>query len=272
MTSRGGSSGIPFPDSLAGVFVGVIAGGFDGVLAYGLTAGFMFGLTVGLTVGAYFDGPEPSRVRLRIRARTQQIRQGIVAGLPYGIVIGLVGGPLVGLVTGPLVGLAAGLAYVLTNGLMKGLVAPVDVSTAVSPPDLLMIDRKTTVSYWLAYGLAVGLGSKFAGGVMYRPVLGLVFGLTGGLVLGLVLVVVLVLRSGHARQIMGAFPATAWARWMVLSRIYLPLTGRLPWPVMTFLDDAYQRGVLRQVGAVYQFRHARLQDHLVRAYRTRRNR
>jgi hypothetical protein len=31
---------------------------------------------------------------------------------------------------------------------------------------------------------------------------------------------------------------------------------------MTFLDDAYRRGVLRQGGAAYQFRHARLQDHL----------
>jgi hypothetical protein len=31
---------------------------------------------------------------------------------------------------------------------------------------------------------------------------------------------------------------------------------------MTFLGDAHRRGVLRQAGAVYQFRHARLQDHL----------
>jgi uncharacterized membrane protein YfcA len=33
---------------------------------------------------------------------------------------------------------------------------------------------------------------------------------------------------------------------------------------MTFLDDARRRGVLRAVGPVYQFRHARLQDHLAR--------
>jgi hypothetical protein len=36
----------------------------------------------------------------------------------------------------------------------------------------------------------------------------------------------------------------------------------LPWQVMRFLDDAHHRGVLRQVGAVYQFRHAQLQDRL----------
>ena len=37
------------------------------------------------------------------------------------------------------------------------------------------------------------------------------------------------------------------------------------------LEDAYQRGVLRQAGAVYQFRHARLQDHLTQAFRARRD-
>ena len=36
----------------------------------------------------------------------------------------------------------------------------------------------------------------------------------------------------------------------------------------TFLADAYRRGVLRQSGAVYQFRHVRLQQHLAKAYRT----
>jgi hypothetical protein len=45
----------------------------------------------------------------------------------------------------------------------------------------------------------------------------------------------------------------------------LPLHGRLPWALTAFLDDASRRGVLRQVGAVYQFRHARLQAHLADA-------
>jgi hypothetical protein len=31
---------------------------------------------------------------------------------------------------------------------------------------------------------------------------------------------------------------------------------------MRFLNDAHERGVLRTVGPVYQFRHARLQDRL----------
>ncbi|MEZ0094419.1 hypothetical protein [Streptacidiphilus sp. EB129] len=51
------------------------------------------------------------------------------------------------------------------------------------------------------------------------------------------------------------------------TRLWLPLTGKLPWDTVAFLDDAYQRGVLRQTGAVYQFRHLRLQHHLAHAYR-----
>jgi hypothetical protein len=48
---------------------------------------------------------------------------------------------------------------------------------------------------------------------------------------------------------------------LVLVRLWLPLTGQLPWRVMGFLEEAHRRGILRQVGAVYQFRHARLQEH-----------
>jgi hypothetical protein len=58
---------------------------------------------------------------------------------------------------------------------------------------------------------------------------------------------------------------TAWGQWIVFARLWLPLTGRLPWGLPAFLDDAYRRGVLRRAGAVYQFRHARLQDHLARS-------
>ena len=37
---------------------------------------------------------------------------------------------------------------------------------------------------------------------------------------------------------------------------------RTPIRLMRFLEDARSRGILRTVGPVYQFRHARLQDRL----------
>jgi NACHT domain len=42
------------------------------------------------------------------------------------------------------------------------------------------------------------------------------------------------------------------------ARIWLAIQGQAPWRTMDFLADANRRGVLRQVGAAYQFRHARL--------------
>ena len=60
----------------------------------------------------------------------------------------------------------------------------------------------------------------------------------------------------------------AWVQWLLFVRFWLPLTDRLPWRIWTFLTDANHRGVLRQTGAVYQFRHAHLQDHLASAHRT----
>ena len=50
------------------------------------------------------------------------------------------------------------------------------------------------------------------------------------------------------------------SRSYVGARIWFSARGRLPWRTMTFLADASRRGVLRQTGATYQFRHARLQE------------
>lgn len=52
-----------------------------------------------------------------------------------------------------------------------------------------------------------------------------------------------------------------WFRFRLVA-LYYAIWGQLPWRLLRFLDDAHRRGVLRQVGPVYQFRHADLQDHL----------
>lgn len=54
---------------------------------------------------------------------------------------------------------------------------------------------------------------------------------------------------------------TAWASYLV-AKTWLALRGDVPWRLMTFLDDARRRGVLRANGPAYQFRHVRLQEHL----------
>ncbi|MFJ6793509.1 NACHT domain-containing protein [Streptomyces sp. NPDC091268] len=58
-----------------------------------------------------------------------------------------------------------------------------------------------------------------------------------------------------------ALLASAWGSYQV-SRTWFCLTRRLPWRFWAFLDDAHDLGVLRQTGAVHQFRHGRVQEQL----------
>ncbi|MEU1374924.1 NACHT domain-containing protein [Streptomyces triculaminicus] len=58
-----------------------------------------------------------------------------------------------------------------------------------------------------------------------------------------------------------ALMAHAWPQYTA-ARALLALQGMLPWRLQPFLADAHRLGILRQVGALYQFRHARLQHHL----------
>ncbi|MFJ9563204.1 hypothetical protein ACIRQQ_24550 [Streptomyces fuscichromogenes] len=60
-----------------------------------------------------------------------------------------------------------------------------------------------------------------------------------------------------------AVALSAWGR-LAVARVWLAVTGRLPWRLMAFLEDAHRRGVLRRSGAYFEFRHLRLQAHLAR--------
>ncbi|TQK42523.1 NACHT domain-containing protein [Streptomyces sp. SLBN-118] len=237
------------------------------VLGIGLVFGLMHGFGSKLKVGGAF---EPSRMHIQIRGGSKRVKAsflpriqgGLAGGLVFGVVFGLGMAVYAGLLAYPrtviavvfgnwlVVGLALGLAVGLILALMAGLEALIETKSSVSPWDLLNTNRTTVLTEVLAVGLAVGLGF----GIVVALVNGFALGVTSGLATGLAVG-------------LGLGTLTAWGRWVVLVRIWLPLTGRLPWAVNAFLDDAYQRGVLRQVGAVYQFRHARLRDRLAEVYK-----
>ncbi|MFJ2240965.1 NACHT domain-containing protein [Streptomyces sp. NPDC087859] len=61
--------------------------------------------------------------------------------------------------------------------------------------------------------------------------------------------------------LMLALAACAWP-YYTTARILLAARGQLPWRLQSFLSDAHRLGILRQVGPVYQFRHAHLQRRL----------
>ncbi|MEV4822247.1 NACHT domain-containing protein [Micromonospora sp. NPDC049274] len=136
---------------------------------------------------------------------------------------------LMGLVTGAVV------------GLNKSLTAPVDAARASSPIATLRAERKVCLVSAILVGLALGIGLGFFGGPVVGGARGFAAGFLGGLTSAL---------SGH------------WGTFL-LARLVFAARGMLPIRLMSFLDDAHRRGVLRQAGARYQFRHVLLQEYLV---------
>jgi hypothetical protein len=159
----------------------------------------------------------------------------------------IIGGAVSGIFFGIVAALLAGLFKVMEKFEME-----FDITVVVNPVFLLAADRRNALVRSLLYAVTLGVGMALVHAVAAT---GEEPGIMVGAVFGVPFAAV-VLLAGRA-----------WGRWLVLSRTWLPLTGRLPWRLMEFLDDAHRRGILRQVGAVYQFRHARLQDQLARGYR-----
>ncbi|MGX1757938.1 NACHT domain-containing protein [Streptomyces lydicus] len=245
---------------------------FLNMLGIGLTFGLLHGFASKLKVGGAF---KPSRMQIRVRGESRRVRSrrvresllpragvGLAGGLIFGIVLGggfavyvmvlsypwPVAALLFGnwLVAGPLIGLAAGIVVAL----VAWLETDAKPEESVSATDLLRTNRTIVLVQVTVVGLVLGLGY----GTAVTHFDGFVLGLPSGIGAGVAIAV-------------GAGTLTAWGRWVVLVRLWLPLSGRLPWRVNAFLDDARARGVLRQAGAVYQFRHARLRDRLAEAHR-----
>jgi hypothetical protein len=80
---------------------------------------------------------------------------------------------------------------------------------------------------------------------------------------GIVPAVVVGVGYGLADRLMG-LTTSVWGRYLI-TKTWAAVSGDVPVRLMLFLDDAHRRGVLRRAGAVYQFRHARLQQHLVQS-------
>ncbi|MGW2992157.1 XRE family transcriptional regulator, partial [Streptomyces sp. NPDC001193] len=165
------------------------------------------------------------------------------------------------LVFGLIFGAGTGLVF----GLLAAFEAPLDVASAADPISLLAANRATVRRQLLALVPLLALSVAFGGGLIVALLDGFLGDLNWEAWDGLFVGAVVGLGGGLSYVL----SFTAWGRWVVRARLWLPMTGKLPWDTAAFLDDAYRRGVLRQAGAVYQFRHVRLQHHLGRTYRRR---
>ncbi|OEJ30370.1 helix-turn-helix domain-containing protein [Streptomyces subrutilus] len=267
-----------------------------------LLQGSLMGPAAGLAFGAVYAladrsrggaAVEPARIRLTLRATHESLGRRPLRTFAVRFGHGLIGGAVMGIgcacaltlgralaagtsVTDPriiegtlinmlVLGLIFGSAAGLVFGLMAALEVPVDVAAAATPISLLASNRATAGRQFLILAPAFTLAIAFGGYLIVHLLQGtmgpLNWGVQDSLFIGAVG------GLGGAASYVLAF--TAWGHWIVLARVWLPLAGRLPWDPAAFLDDAYHRGGLRQTGAVYQFRHVRLQHHLGRAFRGR---
>ena len=146
----------------------------------------------------------------------------------------------------------------LAGGLLLWLGFPADIAQAISPSSTMRADRNAAILRGVILALlvllpllAIGLASDYIG----RP----------GAASSVAQYVVLIVALGLL-----AITLSAWLRLQV-ARACLATLGRLPWRLMSFLEDAHARGALRQAGAVYQFRHVRLQERLAARPKNRAN-
>lgn len=262
-----------------------IVRGFLVWLLHGLVAGLVFGFVYEFAPrGA---ASKPSTLRIQIFGETRRngseiarrFMLGLAFGVPTAVVLELMdrwvvgplgfddglGGGLRGALLFPVeLGFGAGIALAV----MAWLETPIDTTSAISASDLLRTNRNNAFVHMLVWllvlgvpaGIAIGLTPGQVGRFASGPVLGLLAGLVFGI------------EAAFGGGLGYGLSFTAWGQWVALSRMWLPLTRCLPWAVIAFLDDAHERGVLRKTGAVYQFRHARLEAHLAHVYRSRQDR
>ncbi|WP_326596454.1 NACHT domain-containing protein [Streptomyces sp. NBC_01803] len=207
----------------------------------GLLVGVVCGLLTGLTFGPPGSGPA-------VRIRWAWSWGGVAIGLTGGLGATVAFGPAIGLPIGGLCGLTFG----VTNGWRAG---SADIATAVGPRTLLAQDRRI---FFRLIGVVGGAGTVTGGvlgGLVHEaaddPARGVVFA-----------VVVSALAGAGIGTAVGLVPAWGQGAWgaFTVARCYLTLRHRLPFRLMDFLADAHERrGVLRQAGAFYQFRHIGVQ-------------
>lgn len=275
------------PRILTSVITVGLLGGILGTILYALAPtglsrtdrlllGLMIGFGVGIPLG--LEGGRGAREPKRVRTwRGISLRLILITGLAYGLAAGLLmllvclltsplvgpkwANPLAGAVAGILVGLS--LVVWLMPRIARGSAtrSADEQSSPQGPLESWRNDRVFGLVAGLAFGLAGGLGYGLGTGIgnviTQRPAQGqgpvdvLVSGLKSGPAFGLTMGLVYGITASATWATI-----LAWRLQLQRSR-HIPAVG-----LMSFLQDAQDRDVLRTVGAFYQFRHATLQDQL----------
>ncbi|GGY20619.1 NACHT domain-containing protein [Streptomyces djakartensis] len=145
---------------------------------------------------------------------------------------------------------------------LKPLWRPVDPSVATSPRAVLRADRRAAIGFgWLAYPRRGNWIQPSSALALSAPLLLLIWHEHGGQDILRFENWIWTLSLAYLGCVLGSLAGSAWAGF-ALARGYVAMKGDLPRRLMAFLDDAHRRGVLRQSGGVYRFRHVELRNRL----------
>jgi hypothetical protein len=238
-------------------------------LSYALIVGLVLGLA-GLSGGGA-DGAAPALLDFRLAGHLPALRDALISAVGRSLLLAALLGPIIGLclppgfwtplpgddraerlAAGMLIALLFALVYAPWAAVIRWARTPADTDQ-ISPESALRMDRRMTLALLgfavlpfttkalvdAGFGRSVQLGQIVRGSFTSLPTI-VIIGLTVGLTLAA--------QTAHS-----AF---------LVARVRLAADGVLPLRLMAFLREAHRLGVLRQVGATYQFRHARLQDRL----------
>jgi hypothetical protein len=230
--------------------------------------GFWIGLSTGVG-GAFLvelvGQDEPRRAKPRLRSKGMPAPEDLARIATFGLTGGLplaVGTWILYSGTGYVV--VGGLLAALSYGVARYLSQPNDPLTVLTPDNMLRADRAAVLYAWLEGaipGALIGayLGFAFRGG--HRPALDSL----GLLKYPSPMLALLGAACGCVISGVGlaelAFWSGSWGRFIV-TRLWLARQRSTPLRLMSFLDDAYRRQVLRQANGYYEFRHRSLQRYL----------
>lgn len=256
----------------AGLGAGLSAGEPALGVAFGLAGGAPIVLVVVMAIKGigFMPATGPAYADLRLRGRMRSLTRtltnwtdgrlvfrfmpGFTIGFAYTLIAYIAGGSPDTPVPGPVLGLVSGLVFGaaawLAIGLTEWAATPVTNERPQTPMITFRRDRQLIYIKALTTGCTLGI----AFGIQ-DTLTGSSEGLTTGLTVAFITALAITLGVG-LHQSSGRYLATT---------SILCAQRRIPLRLLSFLDDAYRLGILRQVGSTYQFRHAKLQDRLARS-------
>ncbi|WP_433125363.1 NACHT domain-containing protein [Micromonospora sp. CA-240977] len=198
-------------------------------MRYGPWIGLAAAVVVSQVVGSLVVNPRPTRLVLHRRL----VAYGVVAGGAIGALVGVFVVPEGRLVVTVLASTGMCLAAALLVGVAFGR-APDDDGTDI---DRSVRNDRNLLLAALAVSAVVGLRS----GVQWNWWMGVQQFVR--------FLLILLMLFGFARV------GVPWLRFAWV-RLILASTGRSPFRLLRFLNDAHRRGVLKRTGAGYEFRHS----------------